>query len=225
MEIDVRKEAIKLYNETWDLLDIPAESRSDEQNLEMIHKTHASNYLWSLVGEPKNFARGEWQVSHVYAVLGCGELALKYGEASLKIVQESGIGGKDLAFGFEAVARAYAVMGDYDKAREYKAKGLEAASLLEDEDDRKYIEGELNGIVTLNPGQKMFFDFVMERVLEGKKADIQKIMAESFKRQADGTFTKEYMAETAPAIITLLRPECVEEFKQAAAHMSGQLQS
>jgi hypothetical protein len=51
-----------------------------------------------------------------------------------------------LAFGFEDVARAYAVLGVYEKAREYKAKGHEAASILEDGEDRKYIEGELNGM-------------------------------------------------------------------------------
>jgi hypothetical protein len=79
--------------------------------------------------------------------------------------------------------------------------------------------------IPMNPGQQMFFDFVMERVQPGKEADIQAIMTESFKRQGEGTFTKEYMAETAPKMIALLRPECAEEFKQAAAHMSGQLQS
>jgi hypothetical protein len=148
MEIDVRKEAIKLYNETWDLLDIPADTRSAAQNMEMINKTHASNYLWSLVGEPKNYARGEWQVSHVYAVLGYGGLALAHGELSLNIVQTNGIGGKDLAFGFEAVARAYAVLSNNAKALEYKTKGIEAAAFLEDEEDRNYIIGELNGIIT-----------------------------------------------------------------------------
>jgi hypothetical protein len=78
--------------------------------------------------------------------------------------------------------------------------------------------------VSMNQGQKMFRDFAMERVKAGKEDDIEAIMAESFRRQDEGTFTKEYMAETAPSMIALLRPECVEEFKQAAAHMSGQLQ-
>jgi hypothetical protein len=48
-------------------------------------------------------------------------------------------------------------------------------------------------------------------------------MNESFKRQYERTFTKVYMTETAPKMIMLLRPECVEEFKHAAEHMSSQL--
>lgn len=75
----------------------------------------------------------------------------------------------------------------------------------------------------MNIGQKKFYDFVMERVQNGKEEQIKAIMNESFKRQEDGTFTKEYMAEIAPKMIALIRTECVEEFKQAAAHMSGQL--
>jgi hypothetical protein len=75
----------------------------------------------------------------------------------------------------------------------------------------------------MNQGQQMFYNFALERVQPGKEAEIQAIMSESFKRQDEGTFTKEYMAEIAPKMIDLLRPECVEEFKQAAAHMSGRL--
>lgn len=79
--------------------------------------------------------------------------------------------------------------------------------------------------IAMNQNQTMFHDFVMDRVQAGKEAEVEAIMAESFRRQDAGTFTKEYMAETAPKMLALLRPECIEEFMQAAAHMSGQLQS
>ena len=36
----------------------------------MIHAAHASRYHWSQVGTKANLARGEWQVSRVYTVLG-----------------------------------------------------------------------------------------------------------------------------------------------------------
>jgi ketol-acid reductoisomerase len=80
-----------------------------------------------------------------------------------------------------------------------------------------------NGGITMNEGQQKFYDFVMERVKEGKEEEIKAIMNESFKRQQEGTFTKEYMAETVPEMILLLKPECVEEFKKAAEHMNSQL--
>jgi ketol-acid reductoisomerase len=75
----------------------------------------------------------------------------------------------------------------------------------------------------MNEGQQKFYNFVLARVKEGKQEEIKDIMNESFRRQQEGTFTKEYMAETVPKMIMLLRPECVEEFKKAAEHMSSQL--
>ncbi|HCL03978.1 MAG TPA: hypothetical protein DHW61_16490 [Lachnoclostridium phytofermentans] len=75
----------------------------------------------------------------------------------------------------------------------------------------------------MNEGQQRFYDFVMGRVQEGKEEDIKAIMSESFKRQQEGTFSKEYMTEIVPKMIMLLKPECVEEFKNAAQHMSSQL--
>jgi hypothetical protein len=63
-----RQLAVDLFNATWQLLDTP--DRSSDDDLRMIHMAHASRHLWAQVGEPVNLARGEWQVSRVYAVLG-----------------------------------------------------------------------------------------------------------------------------------------------------------
>lgn len=75
----------------------------------------------------------------------------------------------------------------------------------------------------MNEGKQRFYDFVMERVKEGKEEEIKAIMSESFKRQQEGTFTKVYMTEIVPKMMMLLKPECVEDFKNAAQHMSSQL--
>jgi len=75
----------------------------------------------------------------------------------------------------------------------------------------------------MNPGQAMFYDFAMQRVQAGREEELRAVMEESFRRQDEGTFTKEYMAQIAPKMISLLRPECVQEFAQAAAHMASTL--
>ena len=142
MEIAVKAEAVKLFNETWDLIDL--KERNDSEKALMLLKTHTSRYLWGLIGEPVNFARGDWQISRCYALLNMGEAALLYGESSLKLALENGCGALDIAFGHEAVARAQALLGNKDEAAAHKAKGLEAAAKLEKEGDRKYAEGELN---------------------------------------------------------------------------------
>lgn len=75
----------------------------------------------------------------------------------------------------------------------------------------------------MNEGQQKFYDFIMKRVKEDKMEEMNAIMNESFKKQSEGTFTKEYMAEIVPKMMMLLKPECVEEFKKAAEHMGSQL--
>lgn len=75
----------------------------------------------------------------------------------------------------------------------------------------------------MNPGQQMFYDFYMQRVQQGKTDEANAVMNESFARQNSGTFTLEYMQQIMPQMISLLKPECVEEFQAAAAHMSSTL--
>ena len=143
MEIDVKNTAIKMFNETWDLIDLP--ERNDEQKALMLQKAYASRYLWGLVGEPVNFARGEWQISRVHAINKMAEPALLHATLSLDIALNHNLGALDLAFGYEAVARAKALMGKTQEAAEYKQKGLEAAAALEG-GDKDYTISELNSI-------------------------------------------------------------------------------
>ena len=75
----------------------------------------------------------------------------------------------------------------------------------------------------MNQQQQKFHDFALERVMPGKETELEAIMAESFKKQDEGTFTPEYMSEVFQEIIALVRPESVEEFQQAAAHMRSQM--
>lgn len=75
----------------------------------------------------------------------------------------------------------------------------------------------------MNEGQQKFFDFIMARVQPGKEDELKAILSENFKRQDAGTFSKDYLAQIMPKMISLLRPETIEEFKQAAAHMGSQL--
>jgi hypothetical protein len=75
----------------------------------------------------------------------------------------------------------------------------------------------------MNQGQQVFHDFVMERAQAGKETEIEAIMAESFKRQDTGTFNAGYLNEIVPKMTGLLKPERVEEFKQAASQMRTQI--
>src|SRR3712207_382671 len=68
-----RRLAADLFNTVWSLLERTDRTQADDDT--MLHAAHASRYHWGQVGEPVNLARGEWQVSRVYAVLGRAEPA------------------------------------------------------------------------------------------------------------------------------------------------------
>lgn len=141
-----KSEAVNNFNGTWDLMD--KKDRSKDEDALMIHKAHASRYHWEQVeeGTSLNLARGDWQVSRVYSVLAMGEMALYHGQRSLDICLKDGYGDFDLAFGYEAVARAYDLIGDTSSRDENLNLAKEAAAKIKKKDDRDYFLSELNTI-------------------------------------------------------------------------------
>ncbi|HET9968989.1 MAG TPA: MerR family transcriptional regulator [Streptosporangiaceae bacterium] len=143
---DARLLAAQLFNETWRLLELENRSRDDDDR--MIHTAHASRYHWGHApgATPANLARGEWQISRVYAVLGRPEPALHHARRVLDICQENGIGDWDLAFAHEALARAHAVAGDAAQARHYTDQALAAAKDIAEDAERQLVLADLETI-------------------------------------------------------------------------------
>src|SRR5215212_5291328 len=104
---DERQLAVDLFNGVWRLME--TEDRTAAQDDRMLHMAHASRYHWEQVGTAAHLARGEWLCSRVYSVLGRAEPARHHAQRVLEICQEQGIGDWDLAYAYEALARAAAV--------------------------------------------------------------------------------------------------------------------
>jgi hypothetical protein len=139
--MDEKRLAKDLFNRVWELLE--SERRTPAEDDEMIHAAHASRYHWGRVGEPANFARGEWQCSRVYAVLGRSEPALWHGRRCLDLCDEHGIGDFDLAYAYEALARAHRVAGQVPEAEAYERLAVEAAERIADPEDRDHFRADL----------------------------------------------------------------------------------
>lgn len=75
----------------------------------------------------------------------------------------------------------------------------------------------------MNQGQNMFYSFILERVTDDNKEAVQKLLQDSFTRQASGNFTREYLLETQAKLLKMLKPETVEEVKAAMAHFASQM--
>jgi hypothetical protein len=141
---DERALAAELFNRTWTLLE--RTDRSEADDAVMIHTAHASCYHWIQVGEPVNGVRGEWQCSRVYAVLGRAEPALFHAARALAMCEANGIGDFDLAFCYEALARAHAVAGDGDGARGWAELARIASADIADDDARALVLSDLESI-------------------------------------------------------------------------------
>lgn len=150
---DERLLAAQLFNETWRLME--QENRSVMDDDRMIHTAHASRYHWGQAptATPAHLARGEWQISRVYAVLQRAEPALHHAHRVLAICEEHKIGDWDLGFAYEAVARAYAVAGDVEQARAYTDRALAAAAEITEGEDRGLLLADLETI----PGQPRYW--------------------------------------------------------------------
>jgi len=145
-----REFGVELFNYVWDLLDKPERTREEDDA--MLNAAHASRYHWENAGTSLNVARGEWQIARVYSVLKRSEPANYHAMRSLEICLENKYGDYDLAFAYEALARASEVKGDQASRDQYLEQAVQASKDIADEGDRKYFISELKTI----PGSEKY---------------------------------------------------------------------
>ncbi len=136
-----RKQAASLFNHVWRLLE--RRHRTPAQDDEMIHAAHASRYHWGVVGKPVQHAIGDWQISHVYAVLKRPEPAMYHARRCLAVCREHGLRDFPLAFAYEALARAAAVGGHARDRERFLRQARSAANGIRDEEDRTLVLSDL----------------------------------------------------------------------------------
>jgi hypothetical protein len=143
VSVDRRRLAVDLFNDVWTLLG--KSERTPEEDGEMIHAAHASRHHWSEVGTTANLARGEWQVSRVYATLGRAEPALYHASRCLAYCESKPheLEDWDLPYAFEALARASSIAGNTQEAQRFAARARELGEQIKDEDDREHLNADL----------------------------------------------------------------------------------
>jgi hypothetical protein len=104
---DRRRLAADLFNLVWTLMETP--DRTPDEDERMLNAAHASRFHWGEVGGPVNVARGDWQISRVYAILDRPESALHHAARCLETCRRYGVGEFDVACAYEALARPSAL--------------------------------------------------------------------------------------------------------------------
>ncbi|MHA1473916.1 MAG: hypothetical protein ACTSQ5_01885 [Promethearchaeota archaeon] len=143
-ESEAHKHFAKKFNNTvWEILEKKEKSEEDKELL--INAAHASKLHWKYVGALINEIRGYWMLSRVYSVVKKPESALLYSKKCLQLCERNKIIDFDLAYAYEACARAAACSGNKAEFQKYFILANDAASKINDNEDRKIFESDLNG--------------------------------------------------------------------------------
>ncbi|MBC8527233.1 MAG: hypothetical protein H8D22_10370 [Candidatus Cloacimonetes bacterium] len=128
---------IEMNIQTWNLLG--KEKRTDEENAKMIYCALASRYHWLLSPyfQSVNEQRAEWLLSRVFAVLNKPEKALHHAKNCMNITKENDLVDFDLAYAYEAMARAFAVNGNKIECEKYLKLVKETGKKIKGEEDKK----------------------------------------------------------------------------------------
>lgn len=141
---DERSVAVRLFNETWELLE--RGDRTAREDDRLIHLAHASRFHWDNVGTNQNRAIGEWQVSRVYAALGLGDRAVHHARRAVEYASEDGTDDWVAASALEGLARAHATAGDLDQAIAARARALDLLASIADDDDRGTVQSNIDSL-------------------------------------------------------------------------------
>ncbi len=135
-----RAQGIECYNSTWEMIEA---ERTPENDEEMLRRAYASAYHWARAVRrgPANDARGAWLLAKVQLLVGQPELSLRYADLCMSICQEHGLGDFDLAYAYEARARALKALGDDTSA----AQSWETAKSvpIADPEDQAILDADL----------------------------------------------------------------------------------
>ena len=134
---------IEMNIQTWNLLG--KEDRNEQDDVRMVNFAQASLYHWrkSHKYKPVNEQRGQWMLSRVYAVLCKGEEALSHAEETSKLTKEQDLKDFDLAYSYEALARANAAVGNNNECTKWLQKAQEAGTHISNAEDKKYFISDL----------------------------------------------------------------------------------
>jgi hypothetical protein len=138
---DHRELGRSLNGLVWQLL--ARTDRTADDDARMVDAAHASQYHWREAGGPPG-TRGEWLVSHVYAVLGRAEPALHHARRCLELAgNEPEVADFDHAYAAEAMARALACARELDEAATWHSRATDAGAAIADDEDRDIFTGDL----------------------------------------------------------------------------------
>jgi uncharacterized protein YndB with AHSA1/START domain len=135
-----RAQGMECNNSTWEMIEA---ERTPENDEEMLRRAYASTYHWARAARrvPANDARGAWLLAKVQLLAGQPQLSLRYADRCLEVCKQYGLADFDLAYAYEARARALKALGDDIAAGE--SWDLAKSVPIADAEDQAILDADL----------------------------------------------------------------------------------
>jgi len=139
------KLAKSIYNGLWELLE--KEDRTPSEDEDLLLGAYSSLYYWKQVGTTVNLQRGYWMISRVHLTLENKDDALAWALKCLALTEKNTekMEDFDLAFAQESLARAYALAGDLERAKNHYRQAVALGEKIQDPEDKKVFVNDLTG--------------------------------------------------------------------------------
>jgi len=133
--------AAHCFNSAWDLIE--KADRTPEEDRLMVALNQASIYHWRNRPDcdDRSLSIGYWQASRIHALLGSAAEARRY--AGICLSYSRALEPFYVGYAHEALARAAAVAGDGEAAKEHAERAKEQAALVANKDDRELLLKDL----------------------------------------------------------------------------------
>ena len=129
-----RKFAVEANNRAWRLSENT--ELATEERKELVYAAYAAAHHWSTIGTEEHIARAELLLGRVHALLGHGDLAMKFARAAFDSIVSRNGEPWEVAFAHAILANAAAASGDSQLHAEHYNKAKAVGESLVDKEDK-----------------------------------------------------------------------------------------
>lgn len=136
--------APRFFNRTWELMD--KGDLSDDEADEMLSSAFAQRAHWYMVGDARERAVADWQVSRAAVLVGLPDLARRFAVRALRVSES--LDPFVVGFAHEAIARAAALVDDVDTFERHVEAARSLLLDITDEEERAVLAADLDEMTT-----------------------------------------------------------------------------
>lgn len=128
-----RRHAVECNNPAWQLAEKPG--ITPEETDQLLNLAHGAAYHWGVVGTPLHVARADMLLARAHAIVGNGDLALRYAQRSHDFLSTEDCPDWEMAFSHAILAHAHHVSGHASEHEQLHAEATALGEAIADPED------------------------------------------------------------------------------------------